>query len=380
MASAQPALPLSTRIALTDEGAMLLETAVQFFRERSPVAMVRAQLATETGFERAVWDEMVALGWSGLAIPAEYGGSGLTLAEAVAIAEPMGRHLFASPFTATQLFVEGLRDASDAQRAEHLPKVCAGAIGAVALFEPEGNWDLTRIRAQATVTGPTLQLSGTKTLVTDAAVADLLLVSVAHQGAPALVVLQRADLPTTALRRETVIDETRRVYCLDLSGISVSAERLIPRATRALAGIRDAALLLFAAEAAGGIAGVLELTVEYLNTRSAFGRKIGSFQALKHTCADILIGLERSRSHVYHAATCAAQGADVEIAVRMAKAQACDAFAFAGDRAVQFHGGFGFTYECDAQLYLRRALWLQYAFGDAPHQRKQLAPLLLGAA
>ena len=144
--------------------------------------------------------------------------------------------------------------------------------------------------------------------------------------------------------------------------------------------IRDAALLFAAAEAAGGIAGVLELTVEYLNTRTAFGRKIGSYQSLKHACSEILIGLERTRSHVYHAATLLAAGENAEIALRMAKVEAGDSMVFAGDRAVQFHGGFGFTYDCDAQLYLRRALWLQYAFGDATHHRRRLADLLLPAA
>ena len=119
------------------------------------------------------------------------------------------------------------------------------------------------------------------------------------------------------------------------------------------------------------------MTVDYLNTRSTFGRKIGSYQALKHACADILVGLERSRSHLYHAATMCAGNENPEIALRMAKAEATEVFAYAGDRAVQFHGGFGFTWECDAQLYLRRALWLQYSHGDAAHHRQKLAQLLL---
>jgi alkylation response protein AidB-like acyl-CoA dehydrogenase len=139
-------------------------------------------------------------------------------------------------------------------------------------------------------------------------------------------------------------------------------------------------LLLASAEAAGGIAGVLDVVVDYLNTRTTFGRKIGSYQGLKHPAADMLVGLERARSHVAHAATLLADGAhadaDAGIALRMAKAEACDSLVFAGDRAVQFHGGFGFTYDCDAQLYLRRALWLQPWFGDAAHQRQQLADAL----
>ncbi|MBK8765648.1 MAG: hypothetical protein IPM01_13925 [Burkholderiaceae bacterium] len=142
--------------------------------------------------------------------------------------------------------------------------------------------------------------------------------------------------------------------------------------------MRNAGLLLASAQAAGGIAGVLDVVVEYLNTRTTFGRKIGSYQSLKHTCADILVGMERARSHVYHAATQLADGQDALVALRMAKVEAGDTFAFAGDRAVQFHGGFGFTFECDAQLFLRRALWLQYSFGDAAHHRRRLADALLG--
>ena len=203
------------------------------------------------------------------------------------------------------------------------------------------------------------------------------------EGAPALAVVPGAAARVEAggLRAERVIDETRRSFSLDLDGIEVPAGDVITGAVAhaALAAIRDAGLLFAVAEAAGGIAGVLDVTVDYLNTRSTFGRKIGRYQALKHTCADILVGLERSRSHLYHAATlCAAGHAEAEIALRMAKAEASDVFAHAGDRAVQFHGGFGFTWECDAQLFLRRALWLQYGYGDSAHHRRLLAGLLLG--
>ncbi len=359
---------------------MLLDTAVSFFKDKSPVAAVRSRLETEHGFERSTWDEIVALGWSSLAIPTEYGGSGLSLAEAATIAEPMGRHLFAAPLTSTHLFVQGVLAAgSSAQKNAHLARVCDGAVATVALFETEGSWEISRPTCTATSVGGSLRLSGTKILVTDAAAADLLLVSARHGNATVLIVLTASDIPASARRRETVIDETRRSYRLQLDGITVPSNRMLASGAGGIEAIRNAALLLVSAEAAGGIAGVLDITVDYLNTRTAFGRKIGSFQALKHTCADILIGLERSRSHVYHAATVLAAGEAGEAALRMAKVEACDSFAFAGDRAIQFHGGFGFTYECDAQLYLRRALWLQYWFGDGPHHRKRLAELLLPA-
>ena len=374
---------LSDKITFTDEQAMLLDIATSFFREKSPIATVRRQIASESGVDRELWGEMAELGWLGIAVPERFGGSGLSLADVAVIAEPMGRNLAGTPFISTQLFTQGLlAGGSEPQQRELLPKICGGAIGTVALFESDGDWNLEHIESSAEIAGDAARLHGAKTLVCDAAAADFVLASVALDGAPALAIVKAADLPPVRRTRETVIDETRRAFRLDLDGVRVPASSLITgdKSRAALNAIRDAAQLLAPAEAAGGIAGVLETTIEYLNTRSTFGRKIGSYQSLKHTCAEILIGLERARSHLYHAASLLAAGEDAEIALRMAKVEAGDSFVFAGDRAVQFHGGFGFTYDCDAQLYLRRALWLQYAFGDAAHHRRKLADLLLPAA
>ncbi len=374
-------LPLSTDIRFGDEQAMLLETAVAFCRDKSPVAAVRRQIDTEHGFDRALWDELVGLGWTGIAVPDPYGGSGLTLAEVATIVEPMGRHLLATPYVSTQLFTQALLAGGDeAAKTAWLPRVCQGAIGTVALHEPHGDWDLAHIDTRAQRDGDTLVLQGDKTLVGDAAVADVLLVSCTLDGAPALALVPAAHLPAERRRRETVIDETRRVYALHLDGQRVPAAGLIHGAAAhaALRAVRDTALLLASAEAAGGIAAALDTIVDYLNLRTTFGRKIGSYQSLKHPCAEILMGLERTRSHVAHAATLMGTGADAEVALRMAKTEAGDDYVFAGDRAVQFHGGFGFTFECDAQLHLRRALWLQHCHGDAAHHRRRLADLLLG--
>lgn len=375
--------PLSNRMTFSDEQASLLDVAASFCREKISIATVRRQISSESGFDREVWNEIAELGWTGVMIPEDFGGSGLSLAEVVAIVEPMGRHLAATPFVSTQLFARALlAGGNETIKRAFLPQLCSGAIGTVALFESEGDWNLGHIESSAADEGDTVRLSGRKTLVCDAAIADFVLVSISLSGAPALAVVKAADLPKERRERELIIDETRRCFSLRLDGISVPLTSLITgeHAQAALRAISDAALLLAAAEAAGGIAGVLELTVEYLNTRMAFGRKIGSYQSLKHACSDILIGLERTRSHVYHAATLIAAGEDAEIALRMAKVEAGDSMVFAGDRAVQFHGGFGFTWDCDAQLYLRRALWLQYSFGDATHHRRRLADLLLTAA
>ena len=396
--------PLNTRVDFSDEQAMLLDSASAFCRAQSTSAKVRSLIGSphdnSPGFDRGLWAEIAQLGWLGIAVPESLGGSGLGIGHTAVIAEPMGRHLLATPFTSTQLCIQGLlAGGSDAQQAHWLPRLAQGGIGTVALFEDDGDWALTQPRCRAEIAGASgasgtsgtsganATLHGAKTLVTDAAVADVLLVSVMLAGAPALALLAAADLPPGHLQREVIIDETRRSSRLQLDGLQVPASSLITGAPAlaALQAVRHAALLLASAEAAGGIAGALAVVVDYLNTRTAFGRKIGSYQSLKHTCADILVGLERARSHVAHAATLLADVADLaepgaaaraELALRMAKVEAGDSFVLAGDRAVQIHGGFGFTYDCDAQLYLRRALWLQPWFGDAAHHRRKLADAL----
>ncbi len=363
---------LSNRISFSGEQGMLLETAVGFCRERSPVSAVRALMGGADGFDPAVWAEMAALGWCGIAIPERFGGSGLGLAEVATVVEPMGRHLMATPFVSGQIAVQALLAGGHMAL---LPRIAQGAIATTAVFERDGDWDLAAIEATATRHGDHLRLEGVKTLVEHGGVAEIVLASVRLDGAPALAVLEGPF--AGRMRAEAVIDETRRSFSLDLTGLEIPTASLITDPAAFIA-LRDAALLLSVAEAAGGIAGVLDVTVDYLNNRTAFGRKIGSYQSLKHACADILVGLERSRSHLYHAATLCGANEDAEVALRMAKAEASDVFANAGDRAVQFHGGFGFTWDCDAQLYLRRALWLQYSFGDAAHHRRKLADLLLG--
>jgi alkylation response protein AidB-like acyl-CoA dehydrogenase len=368
MAEAQ----LRSLMTFSDEQAMLLDTATEFYRDRFPIAYVRDQMLSEHGFERAQWDDMVSLGWSGIAVPEAYGGSDLGLAAAVTIAEPMGRALAATPFVSTQLFTAGLVSAgSDGQKNHYLTAIASGQIGTVALFEEEGDWDLKNVGVTLTDQG----LTGVKTLVADARVADWVLVSARRDGDVVLAVVDASELTEQVCTRETVIDETRRSYRLEFHNTPVAD--IIRDPKDALHTINMTALLLGAAEAGGGIAGVLDVVVEYLNTRTAFGRKIGGFQGLKHPSVDILIGLERTRSHVYHAASICAAGEDPTAAILMASAQATEAYAFAGDRAIQFHGGFGFTWECDAQMYLRRALYNQYTWGDAAYQRKRLAELLL---
>jgi alkylation response protein AidB-like acyl-CoA dehydrogenase len=367
-------------IGLSDEQAALLESAARYCGDKSPIETVRRLIEDELGYDPAVFAEMAELGWLGIAIPESYGGAGLELAEVVPVVEQMGRNLMGGPFLATTLAAQALlAGGTEAQKSRVLPKLAAGAPAALALIEQHADWDPGHIECRAERRGAELVLGGTKTLVVDGEAAQWIVASVSLDGSPALVLLDSDAIAACERRPETVIDETRRSVQLALDGVSVPKDALleVALAHATLMRIELAGSLLATAEMCGGGASCINYTVAYLNTRKQFGRLIGSYQALKHPVVDAHVGIEQARSHLYAAAHTFEEGEEGEIAVRMAKAHTGPAFAYAADRAIQFHGGFGFTYECDAQLYRRRALWCENQHGDALYHRRQLADLIL---
>lgn len=370
----------NTTLRFSEEQAMLLDVARAFCRDKSPMAAVRAQLETETGFDRALWDEMVALGWTGIALPEAAGGAGLGVAALVPVLECMGRAMLGTPLLSSALAGQLLLRAGNTEQVERLlPALAAGAPATLALLD-NGDWGDEKV---ALVLDDARVLRGPKKYVPDASVATLFVVSVLHQGKPALAVVRAEQLGAGALHPNTLIDQTKRSANVDFSGVAVDSANIITGAkvTAALRDIRLLGALLVAAEATGSAAACLDTIVEYLKTRKQFGKLIGSYQALKHPTVDILTATDSARSFIYHGATLVGDDTldtDAEIACRMAKAHACQTLSYAGDRAVQFHGGMGFTYDCDAQLYIRRAQWSQQQYGDAQHHRKRLAALLLG--
>jgi len=366
-------------IGFSEEQAQLLDVATSFCRDKSPVEKVRSLLTDELGYDQATWSELAELGWLAIAVPEELGGIGLGMAEVVPVVEQMGRALMAGPFASTTLAAQALVVAgTDDQKDNLLPKLCEGTVATLAFSEPSGSWDLDQVECKATKTGDSITLSGRKTFVENADAAAWIIVSVSLDGAPALVAVERSTLPEAALRRETIIDETRRSYQLTLDDVSVPASNLLDTAkvAAALDHLHLCGNLLLAAEMCGGAASVIDYTVDYLKTRKQFGKYIGSYQALKHPIVDAHIGYEKARSHLYSAAFNFAQQGEGEITTRIAKAESGDALSFAADRAIQFHGGFGFTYDCDAQLYRRRSLWCENQFGDAAYHRSKLAELM----
>ncbi|MEM8773049.1 MAG: acyl-CoA dehydrogenase family protein [Pseudomonadota bacterium] len=366
-------------IGLSEEQADLMEAATRFCREKSPIETVRKLMETETGYDAALWKEMAGLGWLGIAIPEAYDGVGLSLAEVAPVMEAMGRSMLASPFFATTLAAQAMIAAgTEEQKKEILPQIVRGAPVTLALSEANGDWDLARVDATAETDGFDVKLAGTKRFVTDAGAATRIIASVIFEAAPTLVVIEKEQLRGQALRRETVIDETVRSYELSLDGVTVPKTALLDpaKARAALQHIDLAANLLASAEMVGACAACIDYTIDYLQTRKQFGRHIGSYQALKHPTVDAYTSYEQARSHLYAAAHSFNDQGAGEIATRMAKAASLKALSYAADRSIQFHGGFGFTYDCDAQLYRRRAAWQASQFGDEVWQRRRLAELL----
>jgi alkylation response protein AidB-like acyl-CoA dehydrogenase len=353
-----------------DEQAMLLDYARAFCAEVGGSAAARERLESTQDFTPELWQRMVDMGWCGIGLPESAGGSGLGIGAAVPVFESMGRSLLGTPLMSALLAAQLLlRADADGEHRDLLAAIGAGsrAVVAGAQSRPAEVDDQGAVR-------------GELRLVMDAASADTLLVIGQRAAAPVIAVVARDDLPPDALDPCTLIDLTHRAADLRLDGVPARALIAGPAVAAAIADYRLLGALLVAAESSGAAAACLETVVDYLKTRRQFGRLIGSYQALKHPAVEMLTAVDSSRSFIYHAATLVdgqGLGRDAEIACRMAKAQATDALKFAADRAVQFHGGMGFTWDCDAQLYLRRAQWAQQQFGDAQHHRRRLAALLL---
>ncbi|MFT6288033.1 MAG: alkylation response protein AidB-like acyl-CoA dehydrogenase [Alcanivorax sp.] len=369
----------NTALSFSEEQAMLLDVAREFCQDKSPISRVREQLESVTGYDAAIWQEMVDLGWLGISIPEQYGGSGLGVATVVPVVESMGRSMLGTPLISTTLAAQLILRASDSSVAEQwLPSMVEGSPATIAQLESM-DWGDELVTCSVDADGV---LSGQKMFVPDGAAAQIFVVTVLHGGEPALAVVPRALIPEAGIIEHTIIDQTKRAARVDFTGVTVPADHLLtgPAVSEALRHANLLGALLTAAEATGSAARCLDTVVDYLKTRKQFGKLIGSYQALKHPSVDILCDVDSSRSLLYHAATLVTDDPldrDTEIACRMAKAKATETLLYASDRAVQFHGGMGFTYECDAQLYIRRAQWTQQQYGDARHHRKRLASLLL---
>jgi alkylation response protein AidB-like acyl-CoA dehydrogenase len=354
---------------------------------------VRAAMVTEHGYDAAVWRRLCEqTGLAGLGIPEEYGGVGFSFTEVVIALEEMGRVLYPSPFLASAVMAASalVHSGDEAACAEYLPGIAEGTTTAtLALAEP-GSRDVAEVSLSATVTSAgEYRLDGVKTHVIDGALADLVLVAARLDGEVALfaVAADAAGLTRTQL---PVLDQTRRQGRLDFADTPARLVGTPGAATAAaLERVRQLTEVAIAAESVGGADRCLDMTVEYSKIRVQFGRQIGSFQGIKHRCADMYVQLETARSALYYAAWAAteaeAAGLDVDPAAPgagelammapLAMTTATAAYRHIAEETIQLHGGVGFTWEHDAHLYLKRATTSALLFGQRTLQRERIAAL-----
>ena len=363
----------------------LRSQARAFLAEHSGSEAVRRAMASELGFDPGLWKQISAeLGWTALLVPEAYGGLGLGVVELVALAEVMGEALLCAPFFssvclgAQALLVAG----SEAQRREHLPPIAEGeALATVAALEPNGRFDASGIEALARRAGGEFVLSGTKRYVVDGQSADLLVVPARREGSAGadgvslfLVPGRAAGVERRALPTQ---DQTRRLAEVSLRDVRVPAGSLLGEEGRgwpALEKTLDLAAIALAAEQVGGAQRCLDLSVAYAKQRVQFGRPIGSFQAIQHKCADMMVAVEAARSGVYWAACVAAEGqGDLAVAASLARCTASEAFFRCAAESIQIHGGVGFTWEYDLHLYFKRARASESLLGDPAFHRERVA-------
>lgn len=366
-------------IGTSEEQIELMDVATNFCRDKSPIEKVRALIDEPLGYDAGIWKEMGELGWLAIAIPEAHDGVGLSLAEVVPIAEQMGRNLMNTPFGATTLAAQALlAGGSEAQQSAWLPKIAAGAVATLAVHEDNGDWDLANISCSGKADGDAITLSGQKQLVVWADSAELIIASVKMDDDVRFALIERSALDDGALRRESIIDETARSFEVTLDGVTISSDALFDsgRTRETIERIELAGALIHSAEMTGGTQAVIDYTLEYLKTRKQFDKIIGSFQALKHPTVDNYVEYEKARTLLYSAAHSFNEQGRGEVAVHMAAAQAHSGYTQAADRGIQFHGAFGFTHDCDAQLYRRQAMFKGALIGDAVYHRSKLSDLL----
>jgi acyl-CoA dehydrogenase len=359
----------------SDDLKQLRDQARRFLAEQSPPKVVRHVLEGGEPYAHSLWQGMAEMGWLGAAIPERYGGADLGYEGLCVLAEELGRVLAPVPFASSAyLAAEALLLAgSDAQKQRLLPKLADGsAIGCLALAEGTGNPHPANVRAR--VAGG--RLSGSKWPVMDGGIADLAIV-VARDEADEIA-LYLADPAADGVNRRDLatLDPSRNHARIDFAVTEV--ERLGAAAGWPLVQrLLERAAILVAFEQVGGAQASLEMARDYALERYAFGRPIGSFQAIKHKLADVYVAIELARSNAYYGAwALSADAAELPQAAATARVSATEAFHLASKENIQTHGGIGFTWDVDCQLYYRRSKQLALVLGAAPWWKDRLVELI----
>ncbi|MBL8774618.1 MAG: acyl-CoA/acyl-ACP dehydrogenase [Acidimicrobiales bacterium] len=363
--------------AFSEEQEELRRIVRQFLETKSSEAAVREQMETEAGYDTAVWSQMAEqMGLQGLIVPEEFGGSGYSYVELIVVLEEMGRSLLCAPYFSTVVLAANtlIHSGDDAAKGELLPGIASGeTIATLAFTEPNGRWDEAGIEATATAAGDGWTIDGTKMFVLDGHTADLVLVAARTAGGVSLFAVDGGADGLTRTPLATM-DQTRKQAKLEFAGTPARLIGAEGEGWAVLERVLDLAAVALAAEQVGGAQMCLDMSVEYAKVRVQFGRPIGSFQAIKHKCADMLLEVESAKSAAYYAGWCAAELNDeLPSVASLAKAYCSDAYFHAAAENIQIHGGIGFTWEHPAHLYFKRAKSSELLFGDPTYHRELLA-------
>jgi alkylation response protein AidB-like acyl-CoA dehydrogenase len=374
------------QFAFTEEQDELRQMVREMLTDLSPEAEVRRLMETDEGWDRKVWSQFAASGLLGLAVPEEFGGAGCGLAELGVVLEEAGRSLLCAPYLssvvlATSALLLALQADTDygvgSAAADLLPALVAGErTAALAYLEGDGDPASQRLGTSASRASGEWRLSGAKTFVLDGHTADDIVVLAQGSEGPTFFVVtsDAAGFTRTGL---TTLDQTRRYADLGFDGVAAVMVGPAGGASKILTRVQDIAATAIAAEQVGGAGRVLEMAVEYAKIREQFGRPIGSFQAIKHQCADMLLEVESGRSAAYYALWAGdAASPEFPVVASVAKAYCSDAFFHCAAKNIQIHGGIGFTWEHPAHLYLKRAKNSQLLFGAPAHHRELVAQRL----
>jgi len=364
----------------SDDQKMLRDQARKFLAEKCPIKTVRSVLEGAHGHDAALWKGIADMGWMGTAIPEAYGGLGLGYLELCVIAEELGRVVAPVPFSSTvYLFAEALLAAgSEEQKQRLLPKIAAGEL--IATFaRAEGAGAVTPKSIRASFKAG--KLTGTKTAVADGMDAQVavVLARASEEAGERGLALVLVDLSSAGVKRraQDSIDPSRKHAEIVFDGAAAEPLGKTGEAWSDAARVLDRAAVLMAFEQVGGADSCLTMAKEYALNRYAFGRQIGSFQAIKHKLADIYIGNELARSNAYYGAWALSTNArDLPLAAAAARVSATQAFDFAAKENTQTHGGVGYTWEFDCHLFYKRSRDLGLALGPQRVWKEKLVTQL----
>jgi alkylation response protein AidB-like acyl-CoA dehydrogenase len=370
---------------LNEEQEMLKTMARDFLENECPKTLVRQMMEDEVGHSPELWKKMAEVGWLGLVFPEKYGGSEMNFRDLTILCEEMGRAMLPGPFFSTLLLagIPILEAGTEEQKQEFLPKIASGdLVCTLAVLEEDGDFWPDAVQLKATPRGNDYIIGGTKMFVPDAKAADYILVaartsrSANPEEGITLFMVDKTEWGVYMTPLLTM-DETRKQYDLMLNRVAVPASNIIGEVDQGWPILESMALKARAAlcaEMVGGGEWVLETTVNYAKDRIAFGVPIGSFQAIKHKCADMYSGLEYARSLMEWAAEAIKDGSpDAQIAVSMAKSYCGDVYKTVCSDGIQIHGGIGFTWDHDMHLYFKRSRSADSAFGDVNYHRGLIA-------